>query len=165
MCFGRRPRGVTGRLRIWVVLLVVAAASVGCGEAKTGVFAGDPDDESDSGSVSPRPTPPPPPFTVYVSNQSFEEPTVAIEITIDTDVVVDQDFDVEGQHNWITFTPDVPPGEHTLRAVSNTGAEFTVEFTLVEGQPRWAVVDYWYYPDDGPRKFTFRISDEPIAFA
>lgn len=114
--------------------------------------------------VIPQPTPPPPPFTLYVSNQSFEEPTVRITIQIDDQVVVDEGFDVEGQHNWITFTPDVTPGDHTLQAVSDTGAEFSVDFTIPENEPRWAVVDYWYYPEEGPRSFTFDISDQPIGF-
>lgn len=114
--------------------------------------------------VIPQPTPPPPPFTLYVSNQSFEDPTVAITISIDDVVVVDENFDVEGQHNWISFEPDIPPGEHVLHAVSDTGAEFTSDFTIPEGEPRWAVIDYWFYPDEGPRNFTFSISDEPIAF-
>ena len=107
---------------------------------------------------------PPPPFTLYVSNQSFEHATVGVTITIDGQVVVDQDFDVEGQHNWFTFTPDVGPGDHTLIAVSDTGAELTVEFNLPDDEPRWAVVDYWWYPEEGPRRFTFNISDEPIYF-
>lgn len=114
--------------------------------------------------VIPQPTPPPPPFTLYVSNQSFEDPTVGITITIDDQIVVDEDFEVEGQHNWIAFTPDVDPGDHTLEAVSDKGAEFRVDFTLPAGEPRWAVVDYWFYPDEGPRRFTFNISDEPLAF-
>lgn len=114
--------------------------------------------------VIPRPTPPPPPLTLYVSNQSFEDPTVGITITIDGDVVVDEDFDVEGQHNWIRFEPDVAPGRHTVHAVSTTGAELTTEFTLPAGEPRWAVIDYWFYPDEDPREFTFQIHDEPIAF-
>lgn len=115
--------------------------------------------------VLPRPTPPPPPFTLYVSNQSFEDPAVGIVITIDGANVVDQTFDVEGQHNWIKFVPDVAPGDHVLHAVSSTGVEMTSEFTLPEGESRWAVVDYWYYPDEGPRKFSVHISDEPVGFA
>lgn len=108
---------------------------------------------------------PPPPFTLYVSNQSFEDPNVHITIAIDGVVVVDQGFAVEGQHNWFTFEPDVPPGEHTLTASSNTGADLTVEFATKAGRPRWAVVDYWWYPGDGARHFTFDIFDEPVGFA
>jgi hypothetical protein len=29
---------------------------------------------------------------------------------------------------------------------------------------RWAVIDYWYYPEEGSRRFTFDISDVPLAF-
>lgn len=114
--------------------------------------------------VIPRPTPPSPPFTLYVSNQSFEDPAVGITITIDDEIVVDQDFDVDGQHNWITLEPDVAPGEHTLHAASSTGAEFTTDFTIPEGESRWAVLDYWFDPDEDPRNFTFHISDKPIGF-
>jgi hypothetical protein len=89
-------------------------------------------------------------LTLYVSNQSFEDPSVQIAISIDGVVVVDETFAVEGQHNWIAFELDVSPGDHILTATSNTGAQLTVEFTTKAGQPRWAVVDYWWYPEDGP---------------
>jgi len=113
----------------------------------------------------PVPAPAPAPFTLYVSNQSFDDPTVRITISIDDQVVVEQDFDVESQHNWIKFEPEVGPGDHSLRAVSDTGAEYTVDFTVPGGEPRWAVVDYWWYPKQGARQFTFDISDKPIGFA
>jgi hypothetical protein len=106
----------------------------------------------------------PPPFTLYVSNQSFEDATVGVTITIDGQVVVDQDFEVEDQHNWFTFIPDIGPGDHTLIAESNTGVELTVDFNLPEDEPRWAVVDYWWYPDEGPRRLIFSISDQQIFF-
>jgi hypothetical protein len=122
------------------------------------------DSRASATGTEPRPTPPPPPLTLYVSNQSFDDPNVQIAISIDGVVIVDQSFAVDDQHNWITFEPDVRPGDHTLTAMSNTGAELTVEFTTKTGQPRWAVVNYWWYPGDGPRKFTFDISDEPIGF-
>jgi hypothetical protein len=114
--------------------------------------------------VIPRPEPPPAPFTLYVSNQSFDDDPVRITISIGGEVVVDDEFAVEGQHNWVEFTPDIEPGHHTLIATSDTGAEFTVDLELPEGEPRWAVVDYWFYPDQEPRRFTFDISDEPIGF-
>jgi hypothetical protein len=103
-------------------------------------------------------------LTLYVSNQSFEDPEVRITVAIDDEVVVDQRFAVEGQHNWIRFDLDVPPGDHTLHATSDTDAELTADFTTTAGQPRWAVVDYWWYPGEGPREFTSTISDEPIGF-
>lgn len=112
----------------------------------------------------PRPDPPPAPFTLYVSNQSFEDATVGITVTIDGEVVIDQDFAVEGQHNWIEFTPTIEPGDHTLMATSNTGAELTIDFALPESEPRWAVLDYWHSPEEEPGRFTFNISDQPLAF-
>jgi hypothetical protein len=116
--------------------------------------------------IMPRPTPPlnTPPFTLYVSNQSINDPTVGITITIDGDVVVAEDFDVEGQHNWITFEPDIDPGDHTLTAVSDTSAELTIEFSIPAGEPRGAVVNYFFHPNDGPPEFAFRITDGPIGF-
>jgi hypothetical protein len=153
------------RLAVICVALMAIAA---CGEAVTASSeAGARADDSASPREGPidGATPPPPPFTLYVSNQSFEDPNVQITIAIDGVVVVDQSFAVEGQHNWSTFEPDVLPGEHILTAASNTGAELSVEFTTNAGQPRWAVVDYWWHHEDGPRKFTFHISDEPIGFA
>lgn len=113
----------------------------------------------------PRPQPAAPPFTLYVSNQSFDEPTVHITISIDDTVIVDQAFDVEGQHNWIAFEPQVGPGTHLLQATSDTGATFSVEFVLPDGEPRWAVVDYWTPGSGSADPFTFHISDEPIGFA
>ena len=99
--------------------------------------------------VIPRPKPPPPPLTLFISNQSLADSTVSITITIDGETVIDQDFDVEGQHNWVEFTPAVGPGDHTITATSSTGAEFSVDFNLPEDEPRWAVIDYWYYPEEG----------------
>lgn len=108
--------------------------------------------------------PPAPPFTLYVSNQSFDDPMVGIEITIDGVEVVAAVFDVEGQHNWFAFTPDVSAGVHDLHAVSDTGVDFTATFSTKDGEPMWAVLDYWFYPDEGPRNFTFDTSDKPLVF-
>jgi hypothetical protein len=104
------------------------------------------------------------PLTLYVSNQSFDDPTVVITITIDGTVVADQDFDVEAQHNWIAFDLSVPSGDHRLVARSDSGARLNVDFTTVPDEPRWAVVDYWSSGEDHPANFTFDVSDEPIGF-
>ena len=160
------------------MILVTALAVTACGDGATSSSGATPREGRGGASTAGAPTPgdrpggagndaspsPPPPLTLYVSNQSFEDPNVQITIAIDGAVVVDQRFAVEGQHNWVRFEPDVPPGDHTLTATSNTGAKLTEEFTTTAGQPRWAVVDYWWYPGDGPREFTFRISDEPLGF-
>lgn len=110
-------------------------------------------------------------LVLYVSNQSFEHGRIRIDAEIDGVPVVGEDFDVEGQHNWVEFPIALPPGDHTLTAVSGTDVEATHTFTVPEGETRWAVLDYWYYPesDDGsdhvPPSFTFDVFDEQVAFA
>ena len=86
-------------------------------------------------------------------------------MVIDGAVNEDQVFDVEGQHSWITFDLELAPGDHRLVAASDSGVELTAEFSTEPDQPRWAVVDYWSYVEEGPANFTFDISDEPIGFA
>ena len=86
---------------------------------------------------------------------------------------MDQDFDVEDQHNWITFELVVAPGDHELLMTSSTGVTQSATFTMPADAHRWAVVDYWFYPPDPahpgagqtPPSFTFMIDDEPIYFA
>jgi hypothetical protein len=147
--------------RMIVVIALLVMAACGNGVASSSQASSD---GHDSPSPSENPTASAPPLTLYVSNQSFEDATVWITISIDGEVVVDQNFAVKDQHNWITFEPAVEPGDHTLTASSDTGAELSVEFTTRAREPRWAVVAYWWYPDDIPRSFTFDIHDEPIAF-
>jgi hypothetical protein len=52
-----------------------------------------------------------------------------------------------------------------LQARSSTEATIDQTFNLPEGATRWAVLDYWYYPGDSPRSFTFEVHDEPVGFA
>jgi hypothetical protein len=108
-------------------------------------------------------------FTLYVSNQSFAISPVDITVTIDGEVVVREYFDVGNQHGWKQFTLDLADGTHTLEVKSDRGAASLSKTFDVSG-PRWAVIDYWYYPDSQhgagptPRSFSFEIQDTPIAF-
>lgn len=101
---------------------------------------------------------------LWVSNQSFEVDPASIEIYVDGQAVVCDDFYVEGQHNWILFDLTMEPGEHTLHAVRIDGtAELTETFEL--DHERWAVVDFWFYPEEGSESFAFSIHDGPVGFA
>ncbi len=105
------------------------------------------------------------PFLIlYVSNQSFDDDPIGILIEIDDRIVVDEQFFVEGQHNWIEFNIALEPGTHMIEAVSSTGASYSSEFEMAD-TTRWAVLDYWFYRDEGSRHMTFQIQDHPIGFA
>ena len=101
---------------------------------------------------------------LWVSNQSFTDERVGVTVIIDGTVGIDDWFDVEGQHNWISFDLlGLSEGGHTLVAESTTGAVLNTEFVTSETEPRWLLLEYWNSPDD-PAEFTFDDFDEPIAF-
>lgn len=109
-------------------------------------------------------------LVLYVSNQSFEHDRVTISVRIDDVLVVEQAFAVEGQHNWVEFPIDLPPGPHAVTATSGTGVDLEETVTIPEGEKRWVVLDYWYYPDRGDGSdvvdpsFTFTAHEEPVGF-
>ena len=102
---------------------------------------------------------------LWVSNQSFVDDPVSIEIRIDGTPVVSQPFAVEGQHNWVLFTIAAPPGPHEVSMVAGNGTDLVKRFVLPEHGRRYAVVNYWNYPDDGGRHFEWTIQSKPVAFA
>ena len=104
--------------------------------------------------------------TLYVSNQSFVIDPVDITVLIEGEIVVDDEFLVLGQHNWIEFPLAYPPGTYELIARSTIGdTELVTEFTVDERF--YMVVDFW--GDDEPEnpgpQFSFHASDQPIGFA
>jgi hypothetical protein len=105
------------------------------------------------------------PLHLYVSNQSSEIDPVAVQITLDGEVVVDQEFELGDIHNWILFELQVAPGEHELRATAPLAGAEMIETFEADGD-RWAVVDFWSASDEaeGPH-FTWFMEDEPIGFA
>ncbi len=84
----------------------------------------------------PVPTPPPPgplgiatcadgstgDAVVWVSNQSFADPTQRIEVRIDGEVLVDRDFVVEAQHTFVMFCVDLGAGRHLITASTSEDA-------------------------------------------
>jgi hypothetical protein len=107
------------------------------------------------------------PVTLYVSNQSFAEPTVPITIVIDGNQVVSDSFKVESQHNWKLFNLSLATGTHELVAAAPNGTTLTMTITVTDA-PRWLVVNYWYNPDDTSNNTRFlelTDSDKPVLFA
>ena len=110
-----------------------------------------------------------PNLTLYVSNQSFEDDPVKVTVDIDGEVVVNDVFNVESQHNWITYELYLAPGRHEITMTSDTGVRKTTTLRMPRRSHRWAVIDYWYYPPDGtdggtPRSFSFRVDDKRMSF-
>ena len=136
---------------------LVLATATACG-------AGSAPPLGSSKDLAPVSTPAPGNFRLYVSNQSFDRPTVDIAVFIDGVRVAARDFEVKGQHNWIEFGTELTEGEHKLRAVSEDG-DAELNETFKTGAKNWAVVDYWCCGEPEDPRFTFSISDEPIGFA
>ncbi len=88
-------------------------------------------------------------LVLIVSNQSFDDEEVRLKVVIDGVTVVDGDFHVEGQHNWIRFPLGVPPGDHEVTADSDSGATLQESFEVPGDKPRYAVIEYWT-EDDSP---------------
>jgi hypothetical protein len=142
-------------VKVFVAAILALLLAAACGGTRPAA----------NGRPEPETLPPSPAgnFILYVSNQSFELERVDIRVTIDGRLAVDGDFAVENQHNWVEFRFRLAPGRHVLHAESaRGGATLTRAFT-VAGR-HWAVVNYWYYPGE-VKRFTFEISDRPLAFA
>lgn len=99
----------------------------------------------------------------WISNQSFDIDPVDIAVYIDDQQVVCDSFVVGDQHNWILFDVQLDPGTHELRAIGHDGQVDLIE-TIDVPDERWAVLDFWFYPEEEPEHFTFRIQDQPIGF-
>jgi hypothetical protein len=106
---------------------------------------------------------------LYVSNQSFAIDPVDIEVAIDGQVVVAEEFPVRDQHHNVPFRLRLAPGRHRFSATSRKGEATLTGAFVVDGK-HWGALCYWYYPDTTrgtaptPRKFSFVMRDEPIVF-
>jgi hypothetical protein len=99
---------------------------------------------------------------LYVSNQSFEDEDVRIKLAVDGVMVVDGDFPVEGQHNWIRFPLSLTPGSHSVTAESDTGATLKELFQVPGDEARYAVVNYW--AEDDPSELAWHFQRDPLYF-
>ncbi len=100
---------------------------------------------------------------LYVSNQSFDDEEVLLTVTIDRVTVVDGDFHVEGQHNWVSFPLTLSPGEHEITAESDSGATLRESFEVRRDKRLYAVIDHW--TEQGSADLTWLSQWQPLAFA
>lgn len=102
-------------------------------------------------------------LVLYASNQSFDDESVRLTISVDGVTVVDGDFHVEDQHNWISFPLSMSPGVHEITAESDSGATLRESFGVPGGKARYAVIDYWGEGDAA--ELTWLFQRQPVAFA
>lgn len=102
-------------------------------------------------------------LVLYVSNQSFDDEEVRLTVAVDGMVVVDGDFHVEDQHNWIKFPLQMSPGDHEVTAKADSGAALRESFQVPGDKARFAVIDYWGEDDSAELSWLFQ--RRPVAFA
>lgn len=102
-------------------------------------------------------------LVLHVSNQSFDDEEVNLTILVDGSTVVDGQFHVEDQHNWVTFPLAVDPGLHEVTATADSGTTLRESFRIPQGQVRYAVIDHW--GERGSAELTWFVRRQPIAFA
>lgn len=109
-------------------------------------------------------------LVLIVSNQSLDDEQARLTVVIDGVTVVDDDFHVEDQHNWIYFPLSLPPGRHEVGATSDSGATLRTSFEVPRDTTRYAVIEHWTEDDsaetdDAPVDLTWQFLYRPPAFA
>lgn len=110
-------------------------------------------------------------LSLLISNQSYYINPVDIKVSIDCEVAVREEFDVQGnqlpQHNWQQFRFKLENGKHTI-AISSVKGDANFESTFEVTGFHIATIAYWYYPNiriSEPRKyFTFEIRKKPVGY-
>lgn len=101
---------------------------------------------------------------LFVSNQSFDDATVELTVSIDGTELVSGIFDVKNQHNWCEFPAKTSPGQHVVTVVSDTGAELRERFMLPDVGRRYAVINYWYGAEKDHPFFDWQFLSNRPAF-
>ena len=101
-------------------------------------------------------------LVIYASNQSFDDEKVRLTIAVDGVTVVDGDFYVEDQHNWVSFPLGLAPGVHELTAKADSGATLRESFHLPRNKTRYAGIDYW--GEDDAAELAWSFQRQPMAF-
>jgi hypothetical protein len=108
--------------------------------------------------------------TLLVSNQSFDIDPVDIEISIDGQVIVQDEFDVQGdqlpQHNWQQYHLRLNDGLHSLVVKSEKGqAEQQAKFAVAGAHS--CTIAFWYDHRSSRSKpkgfFTVRCGQRQVA--
>ena len=110
---------------------------------------------------------PEPNFILFVSNQSFAEPTVDITATIDGKGVIATNLKVENQHHWEIYSVRLSKGRHDLHVEAKRG-EVLLDTSFEVKERHWGLLSYWGGSGKNEGKLhglTFDLLDKPPAFA
>ena len=102
-------------------------------------------------------------LVLYASNQSFDDEEVRLTVAVDGVTVVDGDFDVADQHNWVSFPLGMSPGVHEVTATADSGATLRESFRVPGDTTRYAVIEHW--GEDDEAELTWSFQRQPVAFA
>jgi hypothetical protein len=102
-------------------------------------------------------------LVLYVSNQSFDDEEVRLSVEVDGVTVVDGDFHVEDQHNWISFPLRLPRGAHEVSAEADSGASLDASFRVPGDATRYAILDHW--GEGSSAELTWSFHRRPVGFA
>ena len=108
-------------------------------------------------------------LVLIVGNQSLDEDEVRLTVSVDSVTVVDGDFHVEDQHNWIYYPLSLPPGSHEVIAESDSGATLREQFKMPRNKTRYAIIEHWTEDDsaetdDAPVDLTWEFQGQAPAF-
>lgn len=128
-----------------MLFATVVAALVGCGTGQSQDPAPNPEVTSPSADVRlVGETAPDANLSIVITNQSFEDEEVQLEVKVDGITVVNGDFHVEGQHNFVSYQLAVQPGTHELTAESEDfGEKLRETFEVPPGKDRHALIEHW----------------------
>lgn len=102
---------------------------------------------------------------LWLSNQSFEDAEVHLAVTVDGVQLVEDDFAVEGQHNFVQFHLALEPGRHTMVVTSDRGTSIERTITIPERGDRWAAALYWCCGPESTGSLDWMFQDTPIGWA
>ena len=95
-------------------------------------------------------------LVLHASNQSFDDERVRLTLAVDGVTVVEGDFHVEDQHNWISFPLSLSAGIHEITAESDSGARLRKSFQVSGNRTRYAVIEYWTEDDSAELTWLFQ---------
>ena len=99
---------------------------------------------------------------LYASNQSFDDESVRLTIAVDGVTVVDGDFEVADQHNWVSFALEMSPGVHEVTATADSGATLRESFRVPGDRTRYGLIEHW--GEDEGAELTWLFQRRPLAF-